>query len=193
MKTRLYAISGLAIVACLGIGALAEEDGEPRGRGRGGPIQRFDKDGDGMLNAEEVAAAKEAGAKFIDKADANGDGTIDQAEIEQLRARFRNRQGKGDGLGDGPGIEDDGRRERFRRRLLERFDANKDGTLDEEERAAVKAARDELLKDYDADGDGKLSPEERKAMIRDRRPKDGRGRGRNAAPARPEDAPVIIQ
>ncbi len=64
-----------------------------------------------------------------------------------------------------------------RQRLLARFDANGDGKLDGEERAAIKADvdarravyRDEDLYRYDANGDGRLDPEERKAAAADRK------------------------
>lgn len=67
----------------------------------------------------------------------------------------------------------------FRARLLEMFDKNKDGRLDEEERAAAKkyaeehgmrpgapmpATRDEMLKRFDKNGDGRLDDDERAAM-----------------------------
>lgn len=48
--------------------------------------------------------------------------------------------------------------------ILEKFDADKDGKLNKEEREAAKAARE---KEFDKDGDGKLSDEEKKAMHED--------------------------
>lgn len=52
--------------------------------------------------------------------------------------------------------------------LLERFDSNADGKLDETERAALKAhfeaKRAAFIKQYDTDGDGKLNEDERTAM-----------------------------
>lgn len=61
--------------------------------------------------------------------------------------------------------------EHARAALLERFDANKDGQLDETERAAARDAmqeqaagrRQEALAKFDKDGDGKLSDEEKAA------------------------------
>jgi Ca2+-binding EF-hand superfamily protein len=57
--------------------------------------------------------------------------------------------------------------------MLERFDANHNGTIDPEEREAMKAQREarraEMLKKYDADGDGKLSDSEREALRKDMR------------------------
>lgn len=51
------------------------------------------------------------------------------------------------------------------------YDVNKDGRIDENERAAIRAAiertRNEFKRKYDADGDGKLSREEIKAARAD--------------------------
>ena len=60
----------------------------------------------------------------------------------------------------------------IRRHLLEKFDADGDGELNDEERAAARAAREErrgafreaILNRFDADGDGELSDEERAAV-----------------------------
>jgi len=54
--------------------------------------------------------------------------------------------------------------------VLEKFDANKDGKLDKEERrAAYEARRAEMIKKHDKDGDGKLNDEERKAAFEARK------------------------
>ncbi len=57
-------------------------------------------------------------------------------------------------------------------RLLEKFDKNNDGKLDEEERKAVREAmkkrKAEALAKYDEDNDGKLNAEERRKMFDDR-------------------------
>ncbi|MFN0069688.1 MAG: EF-hand domain-containing protein [Limisphaerales bacterium] len=63
------------------------------------------------------------------------------------------------------------RDEQARAAMLERFDANKDGRLDETERAAAREAmkeqaaerRQEALAKFDKDGDGKLSDDEKAA------------------------------
>jgi hypothetical protein len=72
--------------------------------------------------------------------------------------------------------------------ILEKYDKNKDGKLDEDERKAfMEARRAEMIKKYDKDGDGELSDDERKAAMEDRR-KQGRGRpggGEGGRPGRP--------
>lgn len=66
------------------------------------------------------------------------------------------------------------RHEKMRAKMLEKFDTNKDGKLDEMEKAAAKEAgghrldkfiekHPEFLKKHDANGDGKLDETERKA------------------------------
>ncbi len=78
--------------------------------------------------------------------------------------------------------------------VLEKFDADKDGKLNKEEREAARAARE---KEFDKDGDGKLNDEEKKAMREDghkkmiaRFDKDGDGKlsdeEKKAMPPRPE-------
>lgn len=63
------------------------------------------------------------------------------------------------------------RNEQARAALLEKFDANKDGQLDETERAAAREAmkeqaaerRQEAIAKFDKDGDGTLNDEEKAA------------------------------
>ena len=62
--------------------------------------------------------------------------------------------------------------------ILKKFDKDGDGKLNDEEKAAAKAAgkaahEAEMLKKFDKDGDGKLSDEEKAAM-----PKRGKGKGK---------------
>ncbi len=112
-------------------------------------LQRFDKNGDGKIDEDERADAKEAMIKEqVDRQMARQ--ALAQASPEQLRQR-----------------------------VLELFDADRDGRLDEAERAtAEKAAaeraadpaapvallREELLKRFDANANGRLEPEERTAV-----------------------------
>ncbi len=90
-------------------------------------IKRFDKDGDGKLDASELADMEAArqqmqqnggGARFREQAikmfDKNGDGVLDEAERAEA-AKFREEQ-------------------------IRRFDKNGDGKLDQEERAEALRA-----------------------------------------------------
>ncbi|NLF72325.1 MAG: HlyD family efflux transporter periplasmic adaptor subunit [Candidatus Anammoximicrobium sp.] len=70
------------------------------GGSRGGSrnLMQFDKNGDGKVTADEVPAEMQG---ILERADANQDGAVDAAEIEQLRSRFP--PGGGGGPGGGPG------------------------------------------------------------------------------------------
>lgn len=72
--------------------------------------------------------------------------------------------------------------------VMDKYDANKDGKLDDTEKAAVKAEADklrearraEMLAKFDKDSDGKLSDEEKKAMrdAREARSEGKKGEGK---------------
>jgi hypothetical protein len=72
------------------------------------------------------------------------------------------------GNGDGPGRQGPPPGGPRKERILEKFDADKDGQLSESERAAAKAEMEARkaadLKAYDKDGDGELSKAERQAL-----------------------------
>jgi len=79
------------------------------------------------------------------------------------------------GAGSGAPLD----REGFRKKVLERFDADGDGQISESERATahevlapirerMSAIRQQMLENHDADGDGKLSAEEREKAHADR-------------------------
>jgi len=127
-------------------------------------LRRFDRDGDGELNEDEAAAAKQAEERFekqrqewarlreemLKKHDADGDGRLEGEERGAAWADVRRQWGE------------------------RSFDADGDGRLDERELAAMKEAeaertatyenwRSDWVKRHDADGDGKLSEEERRA------------------------------
>ena len=125
-------------------------------------IKRFDKDGDGKLNeAERKAAAalrKAQGARQSDRAsdkarpnsggreryaaaalkikEAVKAGKITEAQGKDRLAAFRKRLGEGRG--------DSGRSRQTREELMKRYDKNKDGKLDEDERAALRKAMSDL-------------------------------------------------
>ena len=66
--------------------------------------------------------------------------------------------------------EDKKHQEKLRiKQLIERFDKDKDGKLNAEERAAAsKARKAEILKKFDKDKDGKLNKAERQELIKTR-------------------------
>jgi len=87
-----------------------------------------------------------------------------------------------------------GGREAFMKQLLEKYDADKDGKLSDEERAKAREAmsgkrgegrpsKEDILKKFDKDGDGKLSDDEKKAAMEAMRgqrggPGEAAGRGK---------------
>ena len=85
-------------------------------------------------------------------------------------------KGKGKKHRDHPGIK----------QLIEKFDKDKDGKLNAEERkAAGEARKAEFLKKFDKDGDGKLSAKERKAAGEAMRNRGRRSSERDQTEGRP--------
>ena len=151
-------------------------------------IKRFDKDGDGKLNeAERKAAAalrKAQGARQSDRAsdkarpnsggreryaaaamkikEAVKAGKITEAQGKERLAAYRKRMGEGRG--------DSGRSRQTREELMKRYDKNKDGKLDEDERAALRKAMSDR-------NSGKRSRSQDKNAERKRR---GQGGNKNA-------------
>ncbi len=152
-------------------------------------IKRFDKDGDGKLNeAERKAAAalrKAQGARQSDRAsdkarpnsggreryaaaamkikEAVKAGKITEAQGKDRLAAFRKRLGEGRG--------DSGRSGQTREELMKRYDKNKDGKLDEDERAALRKAMSDR-------NSGKRSPGSDEKNAKRKRP--GQGDNKNA-------------
>tara|TARA_R100000697_G_scaffold34637_1_gene46263 strand:- start:173 stop:520 length:348 start_codon:yes stop_codon:yes gene_type:complete len=83
--------------------------------------------------------------------------------------------------------KEEGRKDRGKpgfKQLLEKFDANKDGKLDKEERKLLVAYRKaEFMKRFDKNGDGKICDKEKKAAAEAM--KDRRGPGPNGRGPRP--------
>jgi Ca2+-binding EF-hand superfamily protein len=106
-------------------------------------LKRYDKNGDGKLDEDELAAAHEAmrdeqmarteglpqpaREKILERFDTNHDGRLDDDERAVMRKT----------LADGQAA--------FRARLMERFDTNHDGKLDQTERAAARRAFEQFL------------------------------------------------
>ncbi len=158
----------IAIVATIGLTAsifAAEEERTPRrGIAKGGGLmerllERFDKDGDGKLNEQERQAAMKARAEFMKRTgsvkrqgmlsrdelvkrfDKNRDGKIDDTERAAARGAMSKLRGQR-GTGATVRSEVEARQPRVDKKdLLKRFDADRDGKLNDKERAK---ARDEF-------------------------------------------------
>ena len=123
-------------------------------------FERMDTNGDGVISkAEWMAAVEQRRSRLrawlgqhpeiLKRIDTDGDGTASDAEIEAAWVKLRAQ----------------------RRRLLDLYDADRDGNLPPRERAARRAeqrakwrnAHPEFLKKYDTSGDGALDPRGRKA------------------------------
>jgi hypothetical protein len=141
------------------------------------------------LSAEEgrPLQSPELRERVLKKFDKNGNGQLDPDERQAAKEAMEKRQGESGGLS---GTKESAQQDPDRmKRILEAFDLNKDGKLDDAERAAAKAERekrrgqapasagrgpasekmrDEMLKRFDRDGDGKLSDAERAAAKEER-------------------------
>ena len=81
------------------------------------------------------------------------------------------------------------RKAQHRQRMLQKFDANGDGKLDANERAAMKQAHAARIKPFDTNGDGKLDANEKAAMRASRKAARGAGSVGAGQPA-PQPTPA---
>ncbi len=176
----------LLTLAALTAVAQAEEKKEFPAREQKGPqineemrqkmiLKRFDKDGDGQLNAEEKEAAEGAKKDIMKKFDKDGDGQLGPEErkafMEERRKAMGGPEGKGGPEGNGGpalregggpgGRQGPGMNPEAREMMMKKFDKDGDGKLNDEERKALMDDRKKMMEKFDADGDGKLSDEER--------------------------------
>jgi Ca2+-binding EF-hand superfamily protein len=199
----------LTCVAALGFRAQAEER-KPDFPGRDKPVapirqklmmQRFDKNKDGRLDDIEKAEMKKEHQRILEQFDKDNDGRLDLEErkafMQERRKKFGPRPGGDAAKGPQKDRPDAPRMNPQRhQQILEKFDANDDGKLDEQERrAAFKKHRERMgrerkgadggppserhkmmLERFDADNDGRLNQQER-AKMRSEMQKRLRNRG----------------
>lgn len=151
----LSAVCTLASLLWLGVSVSHSQDGPPGGR-RGGPrdmlrmlpvMVALDADGDGTLSTAEINNASAA----LRKLDKNGDGQLTE---DELRPNFPGGPG-GRGPGD-PGAASGPSADEIVKQLLE-FDQNSDGQLAKSE---VPERMHGLFERGDANHDGVLSKDE---------------------------------
>ncbi|MBL8620121.1 MAG: EF-hand domain-containing protein [Myxococcales bacterium] len=124
-----------------------------------------------MLSTLALAATLLAGACTEDAAPTTG--ASSRLAPDEPAARHRGHRDRGDRPAPADRAELEARREAHHQAMLDRFDADHDGALSADERAAAHLARvTELIAKLDTDGDGALSATEFAA-----RPGPGRHRG----------------
>ena len=139
-------------------------------------LAAFDKNTDGRLTGEERRAANLALAagKIPGTATPEPD-IVELAPVPGAGSPMPGVAGASAAPGTGEGAERSMRQfaDRMRGRIMERFDANQDGEIDEQERAAAQEQmrarfaemRDRfLVRRFDADGDGQLGEAETASM-----------------------------
>lgn len=155
---RMTTLTAAALMALTGLAAAQPSDGPKRGDRPSGDrpatrerlIERFDTDGDGVLNDAEKDAAREA-----------------------VRAR-RGGDGRGEGRPGNTGEQGRGRAQmppQLQAMIVEHFDIDGDGELNADEHEAARAdirehldaLRKEFIAEHDTDGDGTLSRDEHRA------------------------------
>jgi|ETNmetMinimDraft_25_1059894.scaffolds.fasta_scaffold08031_1 Ca2+-binding EF-hand superfamily protein len=130
--------------------ALREAMPKRRG-GKGRPskeeiLKKFDADGDGKLNEEERAAAREARKKHFEEEalkrfDKDGDGELSEEERAAAREAAKKRRGGREGEKGGRRPSFDDLPDKVKAKLIEKFDADGDGTLNDEEKAKAREER----------------------------------------------------
>ena len=123
-------------------------DGRAEGAFRKHLLEKFDAGKDGKLSDSERdaahAAQKENGgrlrAKVLEKFDADKDGKLSNSEREVAKAALKARQEKNGATGPN-GEKAAGRAAAQRQKMLEKFDEDKDGQLNEAERGKAREAR----------------------------------------------------
>lgn len=149
-------------------------------------LERFDKDGDGKLNATEMAAAQRAldleaqERAILAKYDKNSDGTLDDAERALAEEELRGLVNAADINRDGVvsdlelfksirelrGRMDEKLKDELQKRFPNKTDFDKElQRIEENRNARFKKMRAMMLKKFDENNNGDIDGDERSAVI----------------------------
>lgn len=144
---------------------------------RRGLIERLDRNGDGVIDKQELEGAGPIGRR-LGRADTNGDGVIDKEELDGLLGGGRQGGGNGGDGGQRPRRRDGGGAQD----LIERLDRNGNGVIDLDE---LDEGMLERLKPLDVNEDGVIDESELDRRRRGgRRPGPEGGEGEGERPRR---------
>ena len=131
-------------------------------------LRRYDANNDGKLDEKETAARDKRRKEFLDRFDKNKNGEIDEDERSAIGEYYRNRRydtnndGKLDEKETAARDKANADREKTRKEMYEKFDKNKNGRIDEDERSGIgdwfRNRREHET--YDKNKDGKLDEAE---------------------------------
>ena len=150
-------------------------------------MEKFDTNKDGRIDEQEKQAIRQAHEarkaefqkKLLEKYDANKDGQLDDQEKAAIKADFeknaqqrRHMHRRGHGPGRPSSCCNCGKRPGPHPAFMEKFDTNKDGQIDEQEKQAIRQAHEackaefqkKLLEKFDANKDGQLDDQEKGAI-----------------------------
>ncbi len=160
---------------------------------------QLDEQEKAAMKAAREARHAEMKQKMLEKFDANKDGQLDEQEKAAMKAEFEAKRGEkpcGDKpccgpkgpRGPKPGCGPEGHgpkgprhhkghgpRPDMHKHMMEKFDANKDGQLDEQEKAAMKAdfeakkaeRKAKFMEKFDVNKNGQIDEEEKAAIKAD--------------------------
>jgi len=151
----------LAVLAALGSAPAFAVDTPPADGPHG--VAKLDKNGDGMIDRSEAAAAPRLAGKF-DSLDKNKDGKLSSDELPK-RGDFRHgahdRMAKLDTNNDGRISREEAKADPKLAARFDKMDVNKDGYVDKADfQARAQQHRDQWFANADTDKDGKLSKAE---------------------------------
>lgn len=119
----------------------------------------------GAVSGAEDNAGREGNRPSFDTLDANGDGKLIRAELDQhMKSRFDGRDTDGNGLLSRSELEVGAKSRASTRidRMLARVDTDKDGAISYEEMSAARG--DRMFGRVDTNGDGAITREEFEQM-----------------------------